>query len=165
MRTLIFILEALRWFLFWCFNKIFEYLNGQALTAQLFARLSSHPETKVRKQLEALLMSLANVSPWAIVYPTLVDLNACEGQPSEELHRLLSCLVRNHLLPCQFRDVVSLSWFHVFIWLIFCLCICQAKAECIMTCKLSLAGEPTSQTCEGCPSHDWRARCNHSSLG
>ncbi|BBN09596.1 serine/threonine-protein kinase SMG1 [Marchantia polymorpha subsp. ruderalis] len=75
----------------------------QALTAQLFARLSSHPETKVRKQLEALLMSLANVSPWAIVYPTLVDLNACEGQPSEELHRLLSCLVNLH--PKLVKDV------------------------------------------------------------
>ncbi|KAL3689850.1 hypothetical protein R1sor_016159 [Riccia sorocarpa] len=75
----------------------------QALTAQLFARLSSHPEVKVRKQLESLLMSLATVSPWAIVYPTLVDLNACEGQPSEELHRILSCLENLH--PELVKDV------------------------------------------------------------
>ncbi|CAM6124730.1 unnamed protein product [Calypogeia fissa] len=75
----------------------------QALTAQLFARLSSHPEVKVRKQLEGLLMSLAHVSPWAIVYPTLVDINACEGQPSEELHRILSCLVYLH--PRLVKDV------------------------------------------------------------
>ncbi|KAL2631959.1 hypothetical protein R1flu_016645 [Riccia fluitans] len=75
----------------------------QALTAQLFARLSSHPEVKVRKQLEGLLMSLANVSPWAIVYPTLVDVNACEGQPSEELHRILSCLENLH--PKLVKDV------------------------------------------------------------
>lgn len=68
----------------------------QAITAQLFARLSSHPEPKVRKQLLGLLMALANVSPWVIVYPTLVDFNAFEGNPSEELQHLLGCLRNLH---------------------------------------------------------------------
>ena len=58
----------------------------------MFARLSSHPEQVVRKQLEGLLMMLAKLSPWSIVYPTLVDVNTNE-EPSEELQHILGCLV------------------------------------------------------------------------
>ena len=65
----------------------------QAIIGQLFARVSSHSEPRVRKQVEGLLMASANLSPWAIVYPLLVDLNAYEGEPSEELKRLQDCLV------------------------------------------------------------------------
>lgn len=63
----------------------------------MFARLSSHPEQVVRKQLEGLLMMLAKQSPWSIVYPTLVDVNAYEEKPSEELEHILGCLVKNYL--------------------------------------------------------------------
>lgn len=65
----------------------------QELIPQLFARLSSHPKQVVRKQLEGLLLMLAKLCPWSVVYPTLVDLNAYEGQPLEELQRILDCLV------------------------------------------------------------------------
>ncbi|XP_059068021.1 uncharacterized protein LOC131052623 [Cryptomeria japonica] len=75
----------------------------QEIIPQLFARLSTHPEKKVRKQLENLLMTLAKLSPWAIVYPTLVDINACEGEPSEELQRILDCLGKVH--PKLVQDV------------------------------------------------------------
>lgn len=67
-------------------------LPWQEITPQLFARLSSHPKETVRKQLEGLLMMLAKLSPWSIVYPLLVDINAYEGPPSEELKRILDCL-------------------------------------------------------------------------
>jgi PI-3-kinase-related kinase SMG-1 len=68
-------------------------MTAQAITAQLFAHLSTHPEPRVRKQVEGLLMASAHLSPWAIVYPTLVDVNACEGEPPEELQHLIGCLV------------------------------------------------------------------------
>lgn len=74
----------------------------QEITPQLFARLSSHPEHVVRKQLEALLMMLAKSSPWSIVYPTLVDVNACEGKPSEELQHIMGCLVCVYFLSLNF---------------------------------------------------------------
>lgn len=64
------------------------------MTPQLFARLSTHPEQVVRKQLEGLLIMLAKLSPWSIVYPTLVDVNAYEEGPSEELQHILGCLVK-----------------------------------------------------------------------
>jgi L-ribulose-5-phosphate 3-epimerase UlaE len=38
-------------------------------------------------------MLLAKQSPWSVVYPTLVDLNAYEEKPSEELQHILGCLV------------------------------------------------------------------------
>lgn len=38
-------------------------------------------------------MMLAKLSPWSIVYPLLVDINAYEGEPSEELWRILGSLV------------------------------------------------------------------------
>ncbi|XP_037497644.1 uncharacterized protein LOC105631693 isoform X3 [Jatropha curcas] len=75
----------------------------QEVTPQLFARLSSHPEQLVRKQLEGLLMMLAKQSPWSIVYPTLVDVKANEEQPSEELQHILSCLWE--LYPRLVQDV------------------------------------------------------------
>eukprot|EP00268_Persea_americana_P051260 TRINITY_DN5646_c0_g1_i2.p1 TRINITY_DN5646_c0_g1~~TRINITY_DN5646_c0_g1_i2.p1 ORF type:complete len:2244 (-),score=400.81 TRINITY_DN5646_c0_g1_i2:4866-11339(-) len=78
-------------------------LPWQEITPQLFARLSSHPEHVVRKQLEALLMMLAKSSPWSIVYPTLVDVNACEGEPSEELQHIMGCLGK--LYPKLIQDV------------------------------------------------------------
>lgn len=38
-------------------------------------------------------MMLAKQSPSSIVYPTLVDVNANEEKPPEELQHILSCLV------------------------------------------------------------------------
>ncbi|KAJ0981744.1 hypothetical protein J5N97_009999 [Dioscorea zingiberensis] len=77
-------------------NEIFELgfakvplLTWQEITPQLFARLSSHPKQAVRKQLERLLLMLAKLSPWSVVYPTLVDKMACEGEYSEEIQHLL----------------------------------------------------------------------------
>ncbi|KAL5855729.1 hypothetical protein ACOSQ4_005531 [Xanthoceras sorbifolium] len=78
-------------------------LPWQEVTPQLFARLSSHPELLVRKQLEGLLILLAKLSPWSIVYPTLVDLNAYEGKPSEELEHVFGCL--KELYPRLIQDV------------------------------------------------------------
>ncbi|EEF43338.1 conserved hypothetical protein [Ricinus communis] len=75
----------------------------QEITPQLFARLSSHPEKLVRKQLEGLLIMLAKKSPWSIVYPTLVDINANEEKPSEELQHILGCL--KELYPRLVQDV------------------------------------------------------------
>lgn len=75
----------------------------QEVTPQLFARLSSHPEQVVRKQLEGLLMMLAKQSPWSIVYPTLVDVNAYAERPSEELQHILGCLTE--LYPRLIQDV------------------------------------------------------------
>ncbi|KAF5727229.1 hypothetical protein HS088_TW22G00918 [Tripterygium wilfordii] len=75
----------------------------QEVTPQLFARLSSHPEQVVRKQLEHLLMMLAKLSPWSIVYPTLVDVDASEGKPSEELQHIMGCLRDRH--PRLIQDV------------------------------------------------------------
>ncbi|CAN0927744.1 Serine/threonine-protein kinase SMG1 [Linum grandiflorum] len=78
-------------------------LPWQELTPQLFARLSSHPEQVVRKQLEGILMTLAKLSPWSIVYPALVDVNASEEQPSEELQHILGSL--KELYPRLIQDV------------------------------------------------------------
>ncbi|CAN4112297.1 unnamed protein product [Withania somnifera] len=78
-------------------------LPWQEITPQLFARLSSHPEQAVRKQLETLLVKLAKLSPSSVVYPTLVDVNSYEGEPSEELQKILSCL--NELYPKLVQDV------------------------------------------------------------
>ncbi|GAV75069.1 PI3_PI4_kinase domain-containing protein/FATC domain-containing protein [Cephalotus follicularis] len=75
----------------------------QEVTPQLFARLSSHPEQVVRKQLEGLLMMLAKLSPWSVVYPTLVDVNANEEKPSEELQHIFGCL--RELYPQLIQDV------------------------------------------------------------
>ncbi|XP_027356375.1 serine/threonine-protein kinase SMG1-like isoform X2 [Abrus precatorius] len=78
-------------------------LPWQEVTPQLFARLSSHPEQDIRKQLEGLLIMLAKQSPCSIVYPTLVDVNAYEEKPSEELHHVLGCL--RELYPRLVQDV------------------------------------------------------------
>ncbi|PIA52420.1 hypothetical protein AQUCO_01000352v1 [Aquilegia coerulea] len=78
-------------------------LPWQEITPQLFAQLSSHPEQDVRKQLEGLLMMLAKQSPYSIVYPTLVDINANELEPSEELQHILGCLGK--LYPRLVQDV------------------------------------------------------------
>ncbi|XP_042417816.1 serine/threonine-protein kinase SMG1-like isoform X2 [Zingiber officinale] len=75
----------------------------QEVIPQLFARLSSHPKQHVRKQLEGLLMMLAKSCPWSIVYPTLVDMNANEGQPLEELQQIHDCLFK--LYPKLVQDV------------------------------------------------------------
>jgi PI-3-kinase-related kinase SMG-1 len=75
----------------------------------LFARLSSHPEQVVRKQLEGLLMMLAKLSPWSIVYPTLVDVNTNE-EPSEELQHILGCLVME-ILSFNLLDSVAFVFF------------------------------------------------------
>lgn len=72
---------------------ILYYLLEQEIIPQLFARLSSHPETAVRKQLEGLLMMLGKLSPCSIVYPTLVNINSSEGNPTDELQHILDLLV------------------------------------------------------------------------
>ena len=87
---------------------MYNYMFGsvQEIIPQLFARLSSHPEKIVRKQLESILVKLGNLSPYSIVYPTLVDINACEGEPSEELQRILNflvCLVDTYTMATCFR--------------------------------------------------------------
>ncbi|KAL1200865.1 Serine/threonine-protein kinase TOR [Cardamine amara subsp. amara] len=75
----------------------------QEVTPQLFARLSSHPEEVVRKEIEGLLIMLAKLCPWSIVYPTLVDVNACDEKPSEELLHVKACLTE--LYPRLIQDV------------------------------------------------------------
>lgn len=75
----------------------------QELTPQLFARLSSHSEPVIRKQLEGLLMMLAKLAPRSIVYPTLVDINTSDEEPPEELQRILDCLMK--LYPRLVQDV------------------------------------------------------------
>ncbi|WCJ33820.1 Serine/threonine-protein kinase SMG1 [Euphorbia peplus] len=77
-------------------------LSWQEITPQLFARLSSHPQQLVRKQLEGLLLMLAKQSPWSVVFPTLVDINANENS-SEELQHILGCL--KDLYPRLIQDV------------------------------------------------------------
>lgn len=67
--------------------------NMQEIIPQLFARLSSHPEKIVRELLESILLKLGKLSPCSIVYPTLVDISACEGEPSEELQRISDFMV------------------------------------------------------------------------
>ncbi|TVU45138.1 hypothetical protein EJB05_04613, partial [Eragrostis curvula] len=78
-------------------------LPWQDIIPQLFARLSSHPEKIARKLLESILLKLGKLSPCSIVYPTLVDINACEGEPSEELQHILDFLVK--LYPNLVKDV------------------------------------------------------------
>ncbi|CAN6303617.1 unnamed protein product [Urochloa humidicola] len=78
-------------------------LPWQEIIPQLFARLSSHPEKIVRELLESILLKLGKLSPCSIVYPTLVDINACEGEPSEELQRISDFLVK--LYPNLTKDV------------------------------------------------------------
>ncbi|KAJ7967386.1 Serine/threonine-protein kinase TOR [Quillaja saponaria] len=46
---------------------------------------------------------LAKQSPWSIVYPTLVDVNAYQEKPSEEIHHVLGCL--RELYPRLVQDV------------------------------------------------------------
>ncbi|KAK3005189.1 hypothetical protein RJ639_016431 [Escallonia herrerae] len=75
----------------------------QEITPQLFARLTSHPEQLVRKQLEGLLLMLAKLSPWSIVYPTLVDVNSYGEEPLEEIQHILACLRK--LYPKLVQDV------------------------------------------------------------
>ncbi|KAI3446049.1 hypothetical protein Pfo_002714 [Paulownia fortunei] len=77
-------------------------LPWQEVTPQLFARLSSHPDKVVRMQLETLLVMLAKRSPWSLVYPTLVDANSPEKEPSEELQKILAYL--NRLYPRLVQD-------------------------------------------------------------
>lgn len=60
----------------------------QGILAQILARLSSHPESRIRRQLKGLLMASAKLSPWAIVYLLLVDMNGCDEVLSEELKDL-----------------------------------------------------------------------------
>ncbi|KAL9245034.1 hypothetical protein vseg_018733 [Gypsophila vaccaria] len=75
----------------------------QEVTPQLFARLGSHPEPKTRKQLEGLVMMLAKSTPWSVIYPTLVDVNASDDRPAEELQHILDCLMK--LYPRLVQDV------------------------------------------------------------
>lgn len=80
------------------------------MTPQLFARLSTHPEQVVRKQLEGLLIMLAKLSPWSIVFPTLVDVNAYEEKLTQELQHVLGCLV------IKFLSLVWLTLFAFITW-------------------------------------------------
>ncbi|XP_031379987.1 serine/threonine-protein kinase SMG1-like isoform X1 [Punica granatum] len=75
----------------------------QEIIPQLFARLSSHPEQAVRRQLQNLLMMLGKRSPWSIVYPTLVDVNANQENHLDELQQILGCLRELH--PRLIQDV------------------------------------------------------------
>ncbi|KAK6159421.1 hypothetical protein DH2020_006735 [Rehmannia glutinosa] len=77
-------------------------LPWQEITPQLFARLSSHPDKVVRMQLEMLLVMLAKLSPWSLIYPTLVDANSLEKEPSEELQKIHGYL--NRLYPRLVQD-------------------------------------------------------------
>ncbi|EPS70294.1 hypothetical protein M569_04464, partial [Genlisea aurea] len=71
-------------------------LPWQEITPQLFARLSSHPQKVVRKQIEALLVMLAKSSPCPLIYPTLLDANSPEKEPSEEIQKILAYLNTAH---------------------------------------------------------------------
>lgn len=50
-------------------------------------------------------MMLAKQSPSPVVYPTLVDVNANEEKPAEELQHILSCLV----IGITFADLLLIS--------------------------------------------------------
>ncbi|KAL2477059.1 uncharacterized protein Fot_46073 [Forsythia ovata] len=82
--------------------SIVPLLPWQEIIPQLFARLSAHPEQVVRKQLESLLVMLAKLCPWSIVYPTLVDANAYGKKSSEEIQKILAYL--NKLYPRLVQD-------------------------------------------------------------
>jgi hypothetical protein len=69
-------------------------------------------------------MMLAKLSPWSIVYPTLVDVNTNE-EPSEELQHILGCLVMeilsfNLLLCCIcfffFYHVSDMDYCYHLVW-------------------------------------------------
>ncbi|CAA6657772.1 unnamed protein product [Spirodela intermedia] len=66
---------------------------GVELKEILGPGLARVPLPPWQKQLEGLLMMLAKQSPWSIVYPALVDANALDGKSSEELSRILACLL------------------------------------------------------------------------
>lgn len=91
------------------------------IAPQLFARLGSHPDKVVRKQLESLLVMLAKHSPWSLVYPTLVDANSPEKEPSEELQKILAYLVSKYFLMYHFKCYINLQVkqcvFYAFIFL------------------------------------------------
>lgn len=78
-------------------------LPWQEVTPQIFARVSAHPEQLVRKLLEGLLLMIAKSSPSSIVYPTLVNVNSSQGQPSDELQQILACLCK--MYPRLIQDV------------------------------------------------------------
>lgn len=69
-------------------------------------------------------MMLAKQSPWSIVYPTLVDVNAYAEKPSEELQHVMGCLVMKltflyllktfvHLVHCNISNVNILFIHHL----------------------------------------------------
>jgi PI-3-kinase-related kinase SMG-1 len=61
-------------------------------------------------------MMLAKLSPWSIVYPTLVDVNTNE-EPSEELQHILGCLVME-ILSFNLLDSVAFVFFTMYlIWI------------------------------------------------
>lgn len=62
-------------------------------------------------------MMLAKLSPWSIVYPLLVDINAYEGDPSEELQRIFDCLVMNLSIGICISLLVLNSAFVFFTWM------------------------------------------------
>lgn len=87
------------------------------MTPQLFARLSSHPEQVVRRQLQRLLVMLGKQSPWSIVYATLVDINANEYEASNELQHVLACLVMQESdLAAKFVNITD-TIFSLSTWL------------------------------------------------
>lgn len=53
-------------------------------------------------------MMLAKQSPSSIVYPTLVDVNANEEKPAEELQHILNCLVIG--IPFSNLLLISVSY-------------------------------------------------------
>lgn len=56
---------------------------------------------------------LGKQSPWSIVYPTLVDVNANQDKHLEELQQILGCLVTSHFYPfsaaCHVDNLLSLG--------------------------------------------------------
>lgn len=58
-------------------------------------------------------MLLAKQSPWSIVYPTLVDLNAYEEKPSEELQHILGCLVMEFAFLSSLETYVHFALYNM----------------------------------------------------
>lgn len=58
-------------------------------------------------------MMLAKLSPWSIVYPTLVDVNAYEEEPSEELQHVVGCLVMEMSFIYLFDFFVFLNFSNI----------------------------------------------------
>lgn len=108
---------------------VFFYSVLKEITPQLFARLSCHPEQVVRRQLETLLVMLAKLSPWSIVYPALVDANTQEKEISEELQQILACLVRQNILFLTGVSFPALPFF-----IIVQITICGQKCWQCFTC-------------------------------